>query len=352
MASIKLASFFLCLSLAAALSSCKKNVVIDETKEISKAPLTNDSITVNDLTVYNSNAPSRGEYHLLGYGYDVTGEYADSSSARQPIIDLVRLKKDWPTRLETSRSTSSWPHVYATDNAAEFARQLSTNVIDSRFFGLKDQDYKRYFKGEIVNYFQGTNALSSKFIYGCYSHQRIYKTFYFACSLSQYAFPSFHSDVETHTPAELVKKYGTHILTRINLGTKLTVIYQAETEQADREEAAKLGLTVSLGKIFGMFSGYLDHWQARSAGNFAQRVSFKVTGGDISKLKTIINPETKSLTLDTEAWVQSSTVGNSELINIQEIAPIYEAITNLEKKAAVKKYIEDYLVENAVVNLK
>lgn len=55
------------------------------------------------------NSASDGQNDLLGYGYDVTGEFASSSASRFVVVDIPRFKTDYRTRVEwdlSSRKTA------------------------------------------------------------------------------------------------------------------------------------------------------------------------------------------------------------------------------------------------------
>ncbi len=168
-----------------------------------------------------------------------------------------------------------------------------------------------------------------------------------------YLTPSFLSDSKTLSPAELTEKYGTHVLLRINLGAKFTILYQSETAQYDRRRAAELGFSIAIAKTFGAFSGYLDHMGKQSAtGNFSQKIGFKATGGDVSKIKTIVDSKTRVTRVDYSGWIESLNTVSPELVDIQNIKPVYEFIEDPIKKAEVKKYFEEYLVKNEPVVIK
>lgn len=332
------------------LTSCDKKE--DIPAPVDEILYTNDAITVKDFTNYKDNSVVRDQYHLLGYGYDVTGEYADSASARRQVVDVAKLHAVWPTSVVNGRSTQSSAFNAATQDAESLAYAISGQTEDYRFSGLdvKGQESKKYYKKEISSYFPNSDAFSSKYVYGRQSIELMNRMLYFMWREDGYLTPSFLSDIKTHTPAELTEKYGTHVLTRIHLGAKLTILYQSETGQQDREEAAELGFSIALAKTFGSFSGYLDHMGKQSAtGNFAQKISFKATGGDVSKIKTIFGSKAGITHIDFSEWLKSISSTSPEMMDIQNIVPVYEFIEDPVKKAEVKTYFEEYLAKNTPV---
>lgn len=336
--------------LTTVLASCDKKD--DITAPVVEIIYTNDSITVKDFTNYNAKSVVRDQYHLLGYGYDVTGEYADSTSARKQVVDVAKLKAAWPNSVVNGRSTSSGASNVATQNVGGLVYAISGQTEDYRFSGLdvKGQGNKKYFKKEISSYFPNSDVFSAKYVYGRQSMELITRILFFNWGMDGYLTPSFLSDSKTNSPAELTEKYGTHVLTRINLGAKFTIMYQSETAQENRERAAELGFSVAIAKTFGAFSGYLDFLGKESAtGNFSQKISFKATGGDVSKIKTNIDSKTGITRIDYSGWIQSINTVGPELVELQNIRPVYEFIDDPIKKAEVKKYFEQYLAENAPV---
>ena len=340
-------SFFAAAILVCVLTACNKR---DDIPAIPESVLyTNDSITVKDFTDYKSKSVVRDQFHLLGYGYDVTGEYADSASSRKQVVDVAKLAVAQPNSVQNWRSTSSGANDIATEDAGGLVYAISGQTEDYRFDGLdvEGQEKKKYFKKEISSYFPDSDAFLSKYIYGRQSLELINRILFFNWTVDGYLTPSFLSDSKNLSSAELTEKYGTHVLTRINLGAKLTIMYQSETGQKDRRQAAALGYSVALAKTFGVLSGYGDYWGKQSAtGNFSQKMSYKATGGDVSKIKTIIVSKTGVKKIDYSAWIESINTVAPELVELQNIRPVYEFIKDPVKQAEVKKYFEEYLAKN------
>ena len=65
--------------------SCKKNdsnLVIGDHDPIVVAPISEIKVLPAILPIASNQEKGTGKFNLLGYGYDVTGKYADSSAAR------------------------------------------------------------------------------------------------------------------------------------------------------------------------------------------------------------------------------------------------------------------------------
>lgn len=346
--------FFLSFIICNTFVSCKKEEINTEEITSGEVSVIDDSIAVKNLTLKKNNAPWRGEFHALGYGYDITGEYSDVTAVKESVVNIAKLDSLHPSSVQVWKNSSFVPEVMTTSDAEELARQISYNVEDGRFFNMKEQERKKYFKGEINTYFSNTSPFTSKYIYGRYCEKRTYGTLFFNhISIEGMLASGFVNDIKTLTPAELIGKYGTHVLTRINIGSKFTIMYQSETTNADREKAAQVGLTVAIEKTFGFFSGYLDYFDTQSvSGNSAQKISFKASGGNPSLIKVNVDPDTKITTVDHSEWVRSFEKDQAELVNIQKVEPLYEFISDPVKQKEVKAYFDEYISANAAVVVK
>lgn len=330
------------------LPSCSKQDIKPEVEQ--ETPLrTDDTITVSSLNPdYSLPSSAGGEYNLLGHGYDVTGPFAEASAAGHKIIDVLKYKEDYPSLVDLGRSNVGSARTFASENCATYSQMLS-----SRLGGTKEQ---RFFKGAITSYFPDQDALSDKYIYSSYTllvERRRVKMMSHLSYLQKYVTDTFKADIQSKSPQEIVEKYGTHILADITLGAKLVVLYQAETENRDREKAAKLGLTVAMGNVFKFSTGDLDNASATSAtGNFSQKLSYRAFNGDPDKISQTTSPGSKHPTVDISGWQQSLSTTADVLIDFHDLRdsliPLFDVIEDPEKKEELKVYIEAYLAENQV----
>jgi hypothetical protein len=339
----QLLSFIFLLSI---LTSCSKQDIEPEDEQETPSR-TDDTITVtNHNPDYALPSSAVGEYNLLGHGYDVTGPFAEASAAGHQIIDVLKYKENHPGAVDLGRSNVGEARTFASENYAHYFRMLS-----SRTGGTKDQ---RLFKGAITSYFPDQDALSDKYIYSSYTllvERKRVKMMNDISYLKKYVKETFKADVQSKSPQEIVEKYGTHILTDITLGAKLVVLYQAETENRDREKAAKLGLTVAMGNVFGFSTGDIDNAKATSAtGNFSQKLSYRAFNGDPDKISQTVSPGSKHPTVDISGWHQSLVNTEDVLIDFHDLrnslVPLYDVIEDPVKQEEVRAFIEAYLESN------
>lgn len=311
------------------LFSCKKNEI--------QQPSTGKTI---------ARSAGDGKNDLLGYGYDVTGEYANSSAARFPVINVDALQQAQPIRIEWDLSKKQTGNLVAGENAKSYLEKKSLKVKGSFGVGV--------FKASITTSFSSSDMFSSKYVYSGYDlviQQKRVKMNAGIALMKAYLNPNFLADIQNETPQYIVKTYGTHVLGDITLGAKLQVTYRSETSNTNREKASEAGVDVSVGKIFSINTGF-NHSETETASNFSQSLHYKTIGGDPSKsLIATVPVGTNVPKVSIADWQASSTLANAEMIdfNPEALIPLYELVTDVAKQTALKNYIEQYLKANQVV---
>lgn len=287
-----------------------------------------------------------GKNDLLGYGYDVTGEYANSSASKFSVINVDALQRDQPLRVEWDLSKTQVGNLTSGENARSYLEKKSTKVKGSLNFTL----FKASIETSFSSSSSGSSAFNSKFIYSSYDlviKQKRVKLNADIALLKQYLQPTFIADIQNRNPADIVNAYGTHVLIDIILGAKLEVMYQSESIASERTKASEIGIDVGLKKVFNLSAGLnYNYSEEEKNANFTQRLHFRTIGGDPSRsLIGQVPIGTSTPTIDISSWQSSSQVENAELIDFGEngILPLYELIDDPIKRDAVKNYIEQYL---------
>ncbi|MFF5381953.1 MAC/perforin domain-containing protein [Pedobacter suwonensis] len=321
-------------------SSCKKNELVEEKRLIN-----------NHKAIAGFGRDGKND--LLGYGYNVLGEFANASAATLPVIDVDRLHADQSTRIVYDGSTSNDGRLEAGSDAVSYLKKLTTrfsNTFGADFLGLS------LFRATITGSYNNTDSFSSKNIYSSYDfivQQKRVKLNAQRDVLLSYLDPEFLSFVQNQTPEAIVNMYGTHILADIILGGKLDVIYQSETSKSDRITASSAGVDIHVKKIFNLNTGY-TYDTNYTLENSAQKLHYVTSGGDPTRslIGDVVignasnpNPTPK---INISAWQNSCTLENSVLIDIPSngLLPIYDFIPDQAKALAVKNYIIQYLSVN------
>ncbi|WP_343565959.1 MAC/perforin domain-containing protein [Sphingobacterium sp.] len=291
-----------------------------------------------------------GQWDLLGYGYNILGDYAHSNSATFPIIDVERMKSEHPTYVIPSGAETATSFYEAGQNALEFSKKITGKIVANGGVDF-------LFKGNIDLHFNSTDKWSSKYIYGSYSAiaiKRRVKIINDIALMRNYLHQGFLNHLNTLSPAGLVSLYGTHVLIDIKLGGRMDVIYRAETYNSDRTKAATAGAKFSFLKIFGTETeGSYDVNEAKT--NFNESAYVRTVGGSsagaLSTNLTYNSNLNPGFTFNASAWASGLTDENAELMDIAPngIIPLYELISDATKRQQLKVYIDNYLAQNKVV---
>lgn len=273
----------------------------------------------------------------------LTDRYDDIHSIRGAVIDIPKFVANNPFRFDLGRSTQYYWTTNVALDAADFSNQLSNNLSETK--GLK------VFKNSLATKFTD-DTFDKKYVYGSYSliFQLMRLKINYKYDGSNYFTSAFDQDSKALSAAELVKKYGTHVLQDIKLGAKLNVLYQATTILPDRKKVSSTGLRYAMRKVFGLSTGELDPLDLYALNaNSAVKIYYEAIGGDVSKLeKAMVNGNPF---INTTNWSRTITPESAKFINISEngLIPLYDLINDAQKKAMVKAYIIKYMAENMVV---
>jgi hypothetical protein len=130
---------------------------------------------------------------------------------------------------------------------------------------------------------------------------------------------------------------------KIRVGGKLSLIYQSKTINADKREAAKIGLKVYIDRFSGILN--LDSEEAdlsQYCKNYSDCHLYTKSGGNSS------TPNFGDLT----EWINSITTEKCVLVDYwgdDALIPIYELIDDPVRKAEIKAYVDNYIDERKAV---
>jgi len=332
------------MAVFAMLVSCKKRTdEITNPDEPEKLPR-DIELVVKGATQESKPLYERPEtYNFLGFGYDATDKFNDEASVRASVVDVLAYAASGSNKVNVIRSTEgSWKTIQA-KNAVELSEKFSNSNKETR--GLK------LFGNTIGKIFPGTVVTDKKYIYGYYSNYMVRKryAFYYEQSVNSFITAGFKNDIKLLSSSDLVQKYGTHVLTGIEIGAKFDVVYQAEAPETNREDIIMEGLRYALKRTFGLSTGYLDEVNLRNLNaNSSAQIYYSSVGGDVSKLQTEnIN---NRLMLNITNWRLTTTEDRARFIGVfgDRLVPLYDFIDDPVKRAEVKSYLEQHFAEKAV----
>ncbi|SDP04678.1 MAC/Perforin domain-containing protein [Mucilaginibacter sp. OK268] len=329
--------------LASIVSSCKKDIV--RTSGVDNTP-----------SKLNTQSAGDNKYDLLGFGYDVTGEYASSSSATYPVIDIDKLVQNEPGRFVPDNNVTQYGEYAAGGNASDYLHSLTTNTTAT----LAPAGVSAFWGATLTVNFDETSKVSSKYSYASASIIIKQKRLKFNAPIdlikSTYLTSVFKSDVSSMSAQQLVTKYGTHVLTDVILGAKLNVFYRSQTSSSNKGESVRAGLDVhGLFHTFG-FKSDVTHADSSVNSNYDQTMYYSTVGGDGTKgIFGQLSLDNTSPKIDIAPWQSSCTRDNAAFIQIGNAAgtliQLSDLIDDAAKKQAVTNYITQYLASHNIITL-
>lgn len=329
-------------------SSCNKDVLTPEDLDVSLEEKALSSRSIGPR------AAGLGPYDMLGYGYDVAGYYANAASGGFSVVDIKKFKKDYPGRvIEEKPLSQAYTEEYG-ENAEQYSRSVSNKVKATSGFKL--------FGIEISSKFNEENDMSTafdgKYIYSSYNlvvKQKRYRLNTSAEQLRSYLTPEFTEDLTKKTAKQIVEEYGAFVLTDIYTGGKLSMVFQSETRNTNRTEAARSGMKVSGKAVFDVEVDQASSVSTSAANqNFNKKLVYDAWGGDPTKgLRGEIDLDKSTPKVTISSWQNSITADNSVLVDFGKngMIPIYELIADASKRSAVKTAFETYLKNAEVENV-
>lgn len=284
----------------------------------------------------------------LGYGYDATGKFSSLNNMRAPVIDIDKYIQKYPKGPDVDKSL----FVAGREAAGESAYTYISNFSRSWSLGgssSNDETSKNLFTGNITSTYSNKSTYSSTYSFASkstYYRQRRLSLFNSAAELQQYLSSAFITHVNTLSPDELVRMYGTHVLTRISLGAKIDYLYRSKIIVDKKETVVKSGMNAGIGKIFkssinDSLSSNLD------TRNEEQTLNYEIVGGRTNLAPSgSINLQMDKGIRDLTSWERSIDTTNMAFIEINDygLIPIYDLIVDPGKKANVKAACENYIL--------
>lgn len=296
------------------LNACKKQDLRNKT----------NSASFNDVPIHPKTAGD-GLFDLLGWGYDVTQEYANANSRGYQVIDLAAFQSAHPDRVVSELPYESFYNSYEGGDARSYTLKIANTLNASVTANLP------LFKNTVTAGFAGALTSSGKFdgryIYSSYNLKKRFRHLSInsdASTLQNFLTQSFIDDVNSYynTPATLVQKYGTHVLLDIYTGAQLDILYHSETYNANRELQAQAGLKASVKDVFNFdVNTTVDASIATS--NYGAELHYQSRGGNpaMPLVGTITLGQGTPPTISTAAWENSCNTSNSVLVDIGTSGP-------------------------------
>lgn len=343
----KLALSILCV--ASMLYGCSKKEIIEEIPKLKNS----------GRVAYNGD----GLWDVLGFGYDCTGAalHIDSVSDSQ-IIDMERFNKEQPNMIAPQNGGISNTRMYSGSNYFEYLKDAKREIGGKiEVTPSTDGDEKTIFNANFTKNSNKSYFFSSKYSFSTFESIKRVKRLKFKDELSkdvliQYLTPSFLNHLQNLSADNLVRIYGTHLLTDITLGGRLIVNHRASVVKEDSESMKKTsigaGVAGAVFKAFGLTaSGTYTTEEKNKALTENSNREFQVEfqGGNTSGYSVTIDANANvSQSVNIGTWEQSITVNNCVLVDIGGSIPLYDLVTDPIKKALVKAAVEKRIADRQI----
>lgn len=294
-----------------------------------------------------------GKYDLLGYGYDVTGQYFVASSAKAKVIDVDAFEMAHSDRVDENIFPNSYGHLFIGESAEDYTSNLSKYI---KLEIYSDSDSISGFKGQLEESFANSEHYSAKYSIASYSLNIRQKQLYMTAPLSmlsQYLTTKFRDDLNTQSMEYIVQNYGTHVLTNITLGARLDILYRSLVTSSNKKETVESGFSYKVTGVFGLNTGgHTD--TSLLLNNSEQEINYRTIGGDPSlSLIGNLNVDSQNPTpVNISNWQASCNTSTMTLIDVEpgSVIPIYDLVEDNVKKIQLKKAVEDYMRERSYID--
>lgn len=300
------------------------------------------------------------KYDVLGYGYDVTGEYLHPMSVRNPVLDINKYEQDCFQRLQYGTPSFGYDQMYYGYSASDYIKDIinETNVTSSMSYGSEKVDTVPYFSGNITsnNYLKTEYAYSDKYSFASVDAVRNRKYIRIndeVSSLSQYLSQVFIEDLARLSPDRIVERYGTHVLTDFIIGGRYKLMYRSViTHSKDATHKKKTIVSGIKAALFDIgFSLNINRTiqtdESLVKDNQNKELYVLFYGGNGTSLKYDLEKGMPT-GVDIQSWENSISLKNSCLneINWKETHPIYDFISDPVKKEEIKQAVMRYMAKS------
>ncbi|WP_312187276.1 MAC/perforin domain-containing protein [Sphingobacterium sp.] len=352
----------------------------------------NDGLSENSLTNNNSKNISSGgdgQWDVLGYGIDATSDmleiqnFSDVSilNINQFANDFKDLNDQTGTKvigIDVNSVTEGSYDILTGYSAYDYLHNLSTK----KSFGANgnvsvpfstDPNATDATKKQLLNFTgnfsknsedYNNTSVSTRYSYASFEMWHRIKRIRFTQdvttqTLLQYLTPEFKTYIATHTAAEIVKRYGTHILLDFSLGSRIRINYSgvsdSDTSYEKKVSSAKVGLGVSVANMFGININTdktkEEITQITTTTN-EKNYNGKYYGGNNTGTSIGFDYEGKSNSnFNLSSWQQGITDRNAAVINIDKAMFIYDFITDPTKKTQVKAAVDEYVKSKQIAEI-
>lgn len=312
------------------------------------------SLSVLDEEKLNLKHAADGKYDLLGFSYDITKEYLHVDAAPRTVLDIDAFVRDHESRYYHPGTTIGKNAIYAGATSADFVEDLKEKTITSANMNCPGNVFSANLK--ITDERDKKYKLSSKYSYARADAIKRVKRLYLDADLElliNYVRPVFYENLDRYSPDEFVRTYGTHVLTDITIGGRLSFLYRSaimeESDYTRKKTIVEAGANMVLDGFGFAFSSTEEKERATTLNksNTTWSVELEFHGGESSGRKSSFNITTgvQADEFNISDWEKGVVSTNAALVDINwnKAYYIYEFIKDPDKKQKIKDAVERYM---------
>lgn len=346
-------NLFACILLLFTMASCSDKLDLEIGNEESLAHTTSVSMR----------SAGDSKYDVLGYGYDITGDYLHPMSVKNPVLDIEKYYKDYPSRIVTGTPSFGHDKMFYGYDALDFSAKMTDDINHNCEVSFPIDD--AVFGGSISKniFFNSRYSYSTKYSFASLDIIRNRK--YIRINdevdrISKYISKDFLEDINRLTPERLIERYGTHVITDFTIGGRYRLIYRSVIESIDdsilKRDAVKAGFSFTLGKIglkYNVENNNPEIGASLKTENHNKELFVMFYGGKGSNMRYDLEKGMPT-GVDIKGWEDNIDLSNSSLTNIswKETFPLYFFIKDPTKKAMVKQTIDNYIKNKKIKPLR
>lgn len=308
----------------------------------------------NEPANISTRAGGDGVYDILGYGYDCTqSDFIGTSHARLPIIDVAayaaagniiyvdRIPNDIQTKEKWGNDFDSYQKTFQTDWELSNVKPLGGgNKLFTGKFKVDITSDKKITTNHA--FYDLTAKKGTRMVRFSQSDPSYFKN---------YLSSTFKYDLTTKSGIEIVRKYGTHVLTDIKLGGASTMMFYAKMKDSYSQNTFKTEVEATYYKV--KLNGGTNNATTTVSTHKDMQILVYTVGGSkaVSSSKLTFNPfegKMENLSFSYNDWLDSVKEPDEQIIGLSNpntiIYPISEFIFDNPQK---KKEVEDALVAYA-----
>lgn len=308
---------------------------------------------------------------VLGYGYDITGEYLARKSIKKQVLNIDSFISDNPSLYKVEYAGEISDYTYFGEDYMSYIKEI---IRKNKYSGSIAEGASKTDKedGKIPYAFSASyneesvnrSTITTKETYGRIDQTKNLEQYLLYSDpkqLSNYLTAYFKKQLETITPDEIVKEFGTHVLIDITVGGSLSTYYKStitdNIQYDSKTKIAEAGASYALKKIGLSFSSSsstqeIEQYQKKNSNWICQII---MRGGQHDGHKiTITSDGVYNHTIDLSEWQKSIDSSHCALteINFEKTYPIYEFIKDPVKKEQIKNAVNKYISSQIVPIIK